>query len=183
MEGEDLGPYLAAFLDLGRGELERLEGNFDGAREFTQRAIDALGTLGMGAAQGGLEQDMGQIEMSAGNPAAAVTALMRSDAILAELGEGALRSTTQALLGYAHARLGDREAACAAIELSDRLSAAEDVLNYGLNNQTRAHLALADGDGAVAERCARASLEYWSRTDVLRDTPGPGLTSPASYQR
>ena len=170
MDGEDLGPYLAAFLDLGRGELERLEGNFDGAREFTQRAIDVLGALGMGAAQGGLEQDMGQIEMSAGNPAAAVTALMRSDAILAELGESALRSTTQALLGYAHARLGDPEAACAAIELSDRLSAAEDVLNYGLNNQTRALLALADGDGAVAERCARASLEYWSRTDGLRWT-------------
>jgi hypothetical protein len=95
---------------------------------------------------------------------------MRSDAILAELGESALRSTTQALLGYAHARLGDPEAACAAIELSDRLSAAEDVLNYGLNNQTRALLALADGDGAVAERCARASLEYWSRTDGLRWT-------------
>jgi class 3 adenylate cyclase/tetratricopeptide (TPR) repeat protein/DNA-binding winged helix-turn-helix (wHTH) protein len=170
MEGEDLGPYLAAFLDLGRGELERLAGNFDGARQFTERAIDVLGALGMGAAQGGLEQDMGQIEISAGNPAAAVTALLRSDAILAELGESALRSTTQALLGYANACMGDREAARAAIECSDRLSAAEDVINYGLNNQSRAHLALADGDGAAAERCARVSLEYWSGTDFLRQT-------------
>jgi class 3 adenylate cyclase/DNA-binding winged helix-turn-helix (wHTH) protein/tetratricopeptide (TPR) repeat protein len=165
---EDLGPYLAAFLDLGRGELERLEGNFEGARQFTQRAIDVLGALGMGAAQGGLEQDMGQIEISAGNPAAAVRALLRSDAILAELGESALRSTTQALLGYAHARLGDREAACAAIECSERLSAAEDVINYGLNNQTRAHLALADGDAADAESYARTALEYWSRADGVR---------------
>ena len=170
MEGEDLGPYLAAFLDLGRGELDRLEGNFDEARQFTQRAIDALGALGMGAAQGGLEQDVGEIEMSAGNPAAAVAALLRSDAILAELGESALRSTTQALLGYVHARLGNREAACAAIEFSERLSAAEDVINYGLNNQTRAHLALADGDGAGAETCATTSLEYFSRTDFRRHT-------------
>ena len=170
MEEEDLGPYLAAFVDLGKGELERLAGNFDGARQFTQRAIDVLGALGMGAAQGGLEQDMGQIEISAGNPAGAAAALLRSDAILADLGEGALRSTTQALLGYAYACLDDREAACAAIEFSDRLSAAEDVINYALNNETRAHLALAAGDGAAAERYARTSLEYWSRSDSLRFT-------------
>jgi tetratricopeptide (TPR) repeat protein len=170
MEEEDLGPYLAAFLKLGRGELERLAGNFDGARQFTQRAIDVLGALGMGAAQGGLEQDMGQIEISAGNPAGAAAALLRSDAILADLGEGALRSTTQALLGYAYACLDDRQAACAAIEFSDRLTAAEDVINYALNNATRSHLALAAGDGAAAERHARTSLEYWSRTDSLRFT-------------
>ncbi len=170
MGEEDLGPYLAAFLDLGKGELQRLEGDFDGARRFTQRAIDGLRSLGMGAAQGGLEQDLGQIELSAGNPAAAVAALMRSDAILTELGERALRSTTQALLGYARASLGHRDAASAAMRFSHDLSAAEDVINYALNYQTRAHLALADGDYDAAEGLANTSVEYWCRTDDRRHT-------------
>ena len=168
IEGEDVGPYLSAFLDLGRGELERLEGNFDGARRFTRGAIEALGALGMGAAQGGLEQDLGQVELSAGDPSGARAALMRSDAIFAELGERALRSTTQALLADAHERLGDRSAAQAAIELSVELSADEDVLNFALTHQIRARLALADGDGAAAERWATSAVRYWCRTDFIR---------------
>jgi hypothetical protein len=170
IEREDLGPYLAAFLDLGRGELRRLEGNFDEARRLTQRAIDGLGSLGMGAAQGGLAQDLGQIELSAGEPAAAVAALLLSDAILAKAGERALRSTTQALLALAHARLGDQSAALAAIELSDKLSASEDVINYALTHQARAHLALAGSDYAAAENWVKSSVEHWCQTDFIRHT-------------
>jgi hypothetical protein len=33
IQEERLGPYLSAFLDLGRAELERLNGNFDEARD------------------------------------------------------------------------------------------------------------------------------------------------------
>jgi tetratricopeptide (TPR) repeat protein len=170
IEEEDLGPYLAAFVHLGRGELRRLEGNFDEARRLTQRAIDDLGSLGMGAAQGGLEQDMGQVELSAGDPAAARAALLRSDTILAEVGERALRSSTQALLALAHARLGDKDAARSAIVLSEQLSAPEDLFNYALTHQARAWLALAEGDNAAAEKWASSSVEYWSRTGSIRHT-------------
>jgi len=168
IEEEDLGPYLAAFVHLGHGELKRLEGHFDEARRLTQRGIDELGSLGMGAVQAGLEQDLGQIELSAGDTAAALRALLRSDTVLAQIGERAIRSTTQALLGLTHARLGDQGAAQAAIELSEQLSAAEDILNYALTHQTRSRLALAQGDSAAAESWAKSSVQYWSRTDFSR---------------
>ncbi|HET8978526.1 MAG TPA: adenylate/guanylate cyclase domain-containing protein [Solirubrobacteraceae bacterium] len=175
MEDEDLGPYLSAFVDLGRGELRRLQSDFEGARRLTRRGIEGLAALGMGAAQGGLEQDLGQIELSAGDPAAAIVALARSDAILAELGERALRSTTQGLLALAQARCGDRGAAREAIALCEELGAAEDVINHALVAQTRAVLALGDGDLAGAERWARQAIGHWSRTDTIRSTAGARL--------
>jgi len=169
-EEENLGPYLAAFVDLGRAELEWREGDFTEGRRFIHRAIDGLGSLGMGAAQGGLEQDLGRMELTAGDPAAALPALLRSDSILAELGERAFRSTTQATLAQAHERLGNRDAARAAIALSEQLSAAEDLVNYALTHQTRARLALAEGDTGNAEKWAKSALEYWCRTDYSRYT-------------
>jgi class 3 adenylate cyclase len=168
IEEEDLGPYLAAFVHLGHSELKRLEGNLDEARRLAQRGIDDLGSLGMGAVQAGLEQDLGQIELSAGDTAAALAALLRSDAILAQVGERALRSTTQALIALAHARLGDTDAADAAIELAEQLSAAEDILNYALTHEARALLALAESDSAAAESWAKSSVQCWSRTDFIR---------------
>jgi hypothetical protein len=167
IEGEDLGAYLSAFVDLGRGELKRLTGDFDTARGLVQRAIDGLGSLGAGAAQGGLEQDLGQLELSAGEPQAAVEAFLRSDAILVGVGEQSLRSTTQALLADAYERDGDRDAARAAIERSNELGAAEDLINYVITHTVRARLALADGDRVAAESWARSASEYARRTDML----------------
>jgi tetratricopeptide (TPR) repeat protein len=168
IDSENPGPYLTAFIDLGHAELERLAGNFDDARRLVCRGIDSLGSLGMGAVQGGLWQDLGQIELSAGEPAAALTALLGSDTILAELGERNFRSSTQALLADAHERLGNADAARAAIELSDELSATEDVINCVVTHRVRARLALAEGDRAGAETWARSAIEYACRTDFLR---------------
>jgi hypothetical protein len=167
LEGEDLGVYLSAFVDLGRGELRRLAGDFDAARELLQGAIDRLGLLGMGAVQGGLEQDLGQLELSAGDPQAAVAALLRSDAILARVGAQDLRSTTQALLADAYEQAGQRESARGAIELTNELSAAEDLINYVSTYMVRARLALADGDRAAAESWARSASEYARQIDML----------------
>ena len=117
-EEEELGPYLSAFFDLARAELQRLQGNLREARRFANQAIDAFGSQGMGAGRGGLEQDLGQIELSAGEPAAALAALLASDATLDALGEQSFRSTTQALLAEAHERLGNRDEARAAVVTS-----------------------------------------------------------------
>jgi tetratricopeptide (TPR) repeat protein len=175
MKGEDLGPYVAAFVDLGQAELNRLSGDFDEARRLARKALDGFGSLGMGAVQGGLAQDLGQIELSAGEPLAALTAFLRSDTILAEQGESALRSTTQALLADAHERLGHLDAARAAIELSDQLSAPEDLTTFVITRQVRARLALADRDTAAAERWARSAVEHACLTDFHRFTAGARL--------
>jgi class 3 adenylate cyclase len=167
---EDVGPYLAAFIDLGHAELRRLEGDFDGARRFIRDSIDRLRSLGIGAALGGLEQDLGQTELSAGEPAAALEALLRSDAISAELGERAYRSTTQALLAEAHEQLGNLESARAALEFSDELTAEEDLLNYMITHHVRARIALAEGDHDAAERWARSAVEHARRSEMVRMT-------------
>ena len=170
MEREDLGPYLAAYLDRGRAELERLNGNLDAARRFARRAIEGVGALGKGATQGGFELVLGELELLAGSPAVALEALLRSDAILAELGERAVRSTTQALLAAAHERLGNRDAARASCELSDKLAAREDVLNYMTTHRVRARLALAEGDDNAAEGWARSAVRYACGTEFGRWT-------------
>jgi tetratricopeptide (TPR) repeat protein len=170
IEREDLGPYVAAYLDRGRAELERLKGNFDEARQFAHRAIEGVGAFGRGASQGGFELVLGQLELAAGDPAAALETLLRSDAILAELGERSIRSTTEALLAEAYERLGKLEAARAAIELSDELTASEDVLNCVTTHRVRARLALAEGDNAAAEKWARSAVQYACRTEFVRAT-------------
>jgi tetratricopeptide (TPR) repeat protein len=170
LEKEDVGPHLEAFVDLGRGELERLAGNRDGARTLTRRAIEGLGSLGAGAVLAGLEQDLGQVELSFGEPAAALAALLRSDAICAESGVRDLRSTTQALLAEAHERLGNLDEARAAIDFSDELTATEDVLNAVHTHRVRARLALHEGDATAAESWARSAVEYARRTDFTRST-------------
>ncbi len=170
IEREDLGPYLAAYLDRGRAELERLRGKFGEARRFAHRAIEGVGAVGKGAVQGGFVLVLGQLELSGGDPAVALETLLRSDAILAELGERSIRSTTQALLADAYERLGNRKAARAAIELSDELTASEDVLNYVTTQRVRARLALAEDDTAAAESFARSAVQHACRTEFLRST-------------
>ena len=170
IEREDLGPYLAAYLDRGRAELERLKGNLDEARRFARRAIEGVGALGTGATQGGFELVLGELELSAGLPAAAVETLLHCDTILAELGEQSIRSTTQALLAQAYERLGNRKEARASIELSDELAAREDLLTCMTTHRVRARLALAEGDEAGAEKWARSAVQYASRTEFGRWT-------------
>jgi hypothetical protein len=161
---------LAAYLDRGRAELERLRGNLDEARRFAHRAIEGVGAVGKGANQGGFMLVLGQLELSGGDPAGALETLLRSDAILSDLGERSIRSTTQALLADAYERLGNRNAARAAIELSDELTASEDVLNCVTTQRVRARLALAEDDNAAAERWARSAVQYACRTEFVRST-------------
>jgi class 3 adenylate cyclase len=175
LEHEDPGPYLAAHLDLGRAELERLQGHLAEAQRLAHRAIERFGSLGMGALVGGLEQHLGQMELSAGEPAAAVASLQRSDAILAKLGERDLRSTTQALLAQAQELLANSEAARGAIALSDELGSTEDVANLVITHRVRARLALTDGDGQAAERWARSAVEHARRADFALYQAGAHL--------
>jgi predicted ATPase len=170
IEREDLGPYLAAYLDRGRAELERLKGNLDEARKYAHRAIAGIGALGRGTTQGGFELVLGDLELLAGRPAAAIETLLHSDAVLAQLSEQSIRSTTQALLADAHERLGNRAAARAAIELSDELTASEDVLNCVTTHRVLARLALAEADDAAAEKWARSAVNCACRTEFVRST-------------
>jgi tetratricopeptide (TPR) repeat protein len=161
------GSYLAACIDLTRGEVARLDGRFAVARRLMTGAIEGFQTLGMPwyAAHG--EQHLARVELSAGDPNGALGLLRRSDAILSALGERLRRSTTQAFSAEANELLGKRDAAIAAIELAEQLGAPEDVFNYVVTHQVRARIALADGEGEAARQWARSAVDNAEQTDYL----------------
>ena len=167
IEREEPGPYLTAFIDLGRGEVARLGGRFDEARAITGRALDGFRSLGAHAMAATGEQFRAWIELSAGEARAAVAALLRADAILAESGERSLRSTTQALLARAYALVGDPDSARTAIDLAEELGAPQETVNYAITHDVRARLALAGGELAAAERWARSAVEHALATDFV----------------
>ena len=167
IEREAPGAYVGAYVQLGRAEIARLDGDFANARRLTQRAIDAfqaMGTLTMATC---CSEILSEVELQEGHPDAARALLAQADARLEEIGELNLRSTMQALLARVNERLGDHDAARAAIELSDQLSAAEDVINYALTHAVRARLAVADRDRDAAERWARSAVEHAFLTDLV----------------
>jgi tetratricopeptide (TPR) repeat protein len=167
IESEQPGPYLAAFVDVARGEARRLAGDFQEARRLMRRAIEAFAALGMQILVATTRQALGHVELSADDLVAARGELMRSDAMLAEFGDRSFRSTTQALLGRVHELLGDSVAARQAVDLAEELSAAQDVLNFAITHAVRARLALAEGDTAASERWARSGVEFALKTDFV----------------
>jgi tetratricopeptide (TPR) repeat protein len=167
IRSEKPGPYLAAFVDVAHGEVQRLMGDFEAARRLMRRAIDAFAALGMQILVATARQALGLIELSAGDEVAARRELVQSDAILAEFGERSFRSTTQAALARAHQVLGDTVAASEAADLAEALSGVQDVFNFTITNDVRARLALADRDGDAAERWARSAVAFALKTDFV----------------
>ncbi len=165
IEAEQHGPYLAAFVDLGRGEVERLGRRFAEACRLTERALAAFRALGIHTMAATCEQTLAWIELSEGDVAEALASLLRADAILADAGERSARSTTQAMLARAHELLGDRAGARAAVEFAEELSAPQEALNYATTHGVRARLALAAGDAEAAERWARSAVACARKTD------------------
>ena len=167
IEREAPGPYLGAFIDIGRGGIARLEGRFGDCRRLISHAIETLEDLGMRTMAAGCFHYLAEAELAAGDPAAAVAALLRSDSMLAAAGERSFRSTTQAHLAQAYDLVGSSDAAGAAIELAEQLGAAEDVINFALTHAVRARRAVAAGDSAAAERWARSAVRHALSTDFL----------------
>ena len=175
IERDQPGPYLTAFVDLGRGEVARLNGRFDEARRLIHRALDAFRALGAQRMAATCEQSLAWIELSEGDAADALDALRRSDMTLAELGERSLRSTTQAMLALAHEQQGAVDTAQAAIERAEELSGPQDAFNYAITYEVRARLALAHGDLEAAERWARDGVTYALNTDFVALQAGARL--------
>ena len=159
-----LGPYLAAFLDLGTQRGPALEGRFDEARSSTQRALDRFRAFGMRAMAATCEQSLASIELSAGQASAALAALCAptrsspSSASVAALHQRrrCSRAPTPASTSRRGAG-GDRSrggAQCPrrAPELRDHV-------------RCRSRLALLKADPDAAERAARRSLGYALQTD------------------
>ena len=167
IEPEATGAYLGTWLDLARGHLADLAGEFDDALRLAQRALDGLHEMGLLTLAGGAYQHTARIRERAGELQAAVAELRRGDQILAELDERSYRSTTQAFLAVIHEQIGDRSSAMAAVVFAEKLGAPEDVFNYAMTHGVRALLALEEGDHEGAERWARSGLEYAYRTDFL----------------
>jgi tetratricopeptide (TPR) repeat protein len=167
IEAQDPGLYLHACVELGRAEVERLQGRFDPARELARSALEHFRALGMHTMAATADQSAAAIELSAGDRAAAIAALQRSEGILAEFGESVMRSTTQAMLARALAGIGELTGAEAAVTLAERLSAPEDWLNFATTHGVRALLALASGEQTDAERWARSAVARAERTDFL----------------
>ncbi len=166
IDQEDQGAYQAGGIDLGRGWLALVEGDFDGSREFVRRAIETYTEMGAPVMAGAAHQELGEIELVAGDPGAAAMALQRGDQLLIELDEHSYRSTVVAILAWANALRGDRQGALAAVEKAEQLSAREDILNFIYTHQSRSALALADGDLEAAERWARSAVDYAHQTDL-----------------
>jgi class 3 adenylate cyclase/tetratricopeptide (TPR) repeat protein len=159
------GPYLQTHIALARGEVRRLEGEFEEALRLTEQAIEGLRGLGIRVLEAAVAQHVALIHDSAGDPIAAVPALRRADAVLEELGERGIRSTINAFLAWALATGGDFAAARAACDLADELTAPEDIVNFAITPRARARLALAEGDGERAEEYARTAVQNAFRTD------------------
>ncbi len=175
IEREEPGPYLAAFVDLGRGEVARLGGRFDEARRLTGQALECFRTLGTQTMTAGTEQFRAWIELSAEDGAAAIEALQRADAILVELGERSLRSTIQALLARAHEMEHAAGEAQSALELAEELSAPQEAVNYAITHEVRARLAVSAGDLEAAERWSRSAVEFAFTTDFVEHQAGARL--------
>ncbi len=167
IEQSNPGPYLAAFIDLGRGAVHRLRGDFGEAVRLTERAIQQLEQLGMRATAGAAALELGLAQISAADYPAAINGLLRGDATLAELGERSFRSTVQAILGWAYSLLPDPTGALAACERSDELTAPEDVINFAITPRVRARVALGAGDLEQAEEQARLAVHHAFRTDCV----------------
>ena len=164
---EEPGPYLAACVELGRAEVERLRGAFERAVELTDRAFEAFRGLGMRLMAAGSRQLRARIELSRGDATAARELLLDCDRVLSELGERSLRSTTQALLARTCELIGDAAAARAALGLAEELAAPEEVTVHAITSEVGARLALADGEPEAAERLARSAIEYAAMTDFV----------------
>lgn len=167
IEQQQPGPYLAAFMGLGHGEVSRLDGEFEDARRITREALAAFRALGAQIMAATCEQSLARIELSAGDNAAARDALLRSDAIVAEFGERSLRSTTQAMLARILERLGRLDEARRALELAESLSGPEERFNIAVTHEVRARLAAADSDPEAAERWAMSAVEHADGTDFV----------------
>jgi tetratricopeptide (TPR) repeat protein len=165
IESEDSGPYVAAFLALLRGEIERLHGRFDPARRLTESAIEQFRAMGNTTHAGACQHNLAWLELSAGQPARALPGVMEADASLAEVGERSFRSTVQAILAEVYESLGDRDRAHAAIQSSDELGGEDDLLNIVITSAVRARLARSDGDLNAAERWARSAVDHAYKTD------------------
>jgi tetratricopeptide (TPR) repeat protein len=165
IESEDSGPYVAAFVALVRGELERLQRRFGVARRLTQNAIEQFLVMGHPTYAAACQHQLAWLELSAGEPARALPGLLEADTNLAEIGERSFRSTVQAILADVYESRGDRDRARAAIQLSDELGGEDDLLNIVITHAVRARLALSDRDLNAAERWARSAVEHAFRTD------------------
>jgi class 3 adenylate cyclase len=167
IEREQPGPYLAACIDLGRGEVARLDGRFDEGRRLTGAAREGFLGLGTSTMAATCDQSLAWIELSAGDAGAALESLLRADATLAEAGERSLRSTTQAMVARSCELLGRGAEAYAAIELAEELSAPQEAINYALTHEVRASLALRAGDDEAALGWAQSAVEHALNTDFV----------------
>jgi class 3 adenylate cyclase len=166
IERDGQGPYLQAFVAVGRCQVARVEGRLGEAREWAQHAIDAFASI-RNVLEWWAWEFLADVKADEGDLKGALEARQRADTMLERFGDDAYRSTMQANLAVLHLRLGDPDAARAAIALSDELTAQEDVLNYAITHGVRAELALAEGDGAEAERWARSAVHHAFLTDFV----------------
>jgi tetratricopeptide (TPR) repeat protein len=165
IEREELSPYLAAWIAVGRAELARLAGSFADARRSAEQAIELFQAMGIKVLAAACNQLLTETELSAGEPERALSGLLEADASLVEMGERGIRSTIQALLAQVYERMGDRESARAAIEVAEELGGEEDEINFVITHAVRARLVLADEDGEAAVGWALSAAEHASRTE------------------
>ena len=162
---QDMGPVLAAWVLMLRGELARLRGDLEDALAITNQAKDQSAAIGGYVMVSGANQLMARLEALAGRPDRARDLLLDSDALFERVGDRGFRSTTQAMIAKIQEILGQHDAARSAIELSEAIGGTEDVINYAITDAVRARLALADGDDEAAERWARSAVDRAFETD------------------
>jgi tetratricopeptide (TPR) repeat protein len=164
VQREGQGAFVQAWVELGRGEVERLRGDIDETREWARRTTETFAALGNAMEFRGWRL-IADAALLQGDLSAAMAALEHADTILSEAGQHTFRSTVQAQIADVAEQLGDREGALAAIQLCLTLSAQEDVINYVMTDTVRSRLALADGDAERAQEHARSAIRHASVTD------------------
>jgi class 3 adenylate cyclase/tetratricopeptide (TPR) repeat protein len=169
IERQQLGPYVAGCVELGRAEVERLGGRLDGARASARRAQATFESLGVHSMAGRGAQALAETELLAGNAAAAVDALLRSDPMLQRHGASAVRSSTLAILAEAHERAGDIERARSALDEAEELGGPEDAFNFLTAHIVRSRIALRLGDLDGALQSAQGAVKVADSTEFTTE--------------
>lgn len=161
-------PISAARVRVQRGDLERLQGRLDAARDEFAAAIPVLAAAGDGEEMGVLLR-LGRVQLTLGALDDARQAFESARAAAAARGEGRMEATAVTELGSLLVRSGDAEAARSLLApAADRMRAMGDAGGEGraLLEVGIAALALRDARGAAnafaasAQRMADARLPF-----------------------
>ena len=162
--------------------LHAMNGDFERAREFLQRARSTYDEFGMAFTLAAMGSWEGTVEMLAGNYEEAVAAFRQSVDLHEQMGERTFGSTMAALLADALLALGRIEEAEHYARVSERDAASDDLASQMMFRSVLARAFAERGEAKAARSMAVSAVAVASTTDN-HDAHGNVLMNLASTYR